>query len=96
MATVYIPTLLQRFTQGTKQVDVEARNVRQLVYRLEELYPGIQEGLLEDGDILPNMCVAVDGDVSQLGLLEPLEDDSEVHFVPAIGGGSIVRGGNHG
>ncbi len=75
---------------------MQARNVRQLVNRLEELYPGIQDGLLEDGDILPNMCVAVDGDVSQLGLLEPLEDDSEVHFVPAIGGGSIVRGGNYG
>ncbi len=96
MATVYIPTLLQKFTKGAKQVEVQARNVRQLVICLEEMYPGIRDGLLEDGDILPSICVAVDGDVSQLGLLEPLEDDSEVHFVPAIGGGARSQGGKHG
>ena len=89
MATVFIPTLLQTFTSGTKQVTIQAHNVRQLLDHLEGMYPGIKEGLLEDGEILPNISIAIDGDISQLGLLEPLEEDSEVHFVPAIAGGSI-------
>ena len=89
MATVFIPTLLQTFTKGTKRVNIPANNVRHLVNQLEEMFPGIQEGLLEDGEILPNICVAVDGDITQLGLLEQLEEDSEVHFVPAIGGGCV-------
>lgn len=37
MVTVFVPTMLQPLTGGVKQVDVEARNVRQLVNGLDEL-----------------------------------------------------------
>ena len=41
-----------------------------------------------DGDRLkPGIAVAVNGQVSQLGHLQPLQEDNEVFFVPAIGGG---------
>jgi hypothetical protein len=29
----------------------------------------------------------VDGEVARLGLLQPVRADSEVHFLPALGGG---------
>ena len=87
MATVFIPTMLQPMTGGVKQVDLEARNVRQVVERLEQLYPGIRDKLVEENRIRPNLAVSIDGEVGRMGLLEKLGEDSEVHFVPAIGGG---------
>ncbi|MCH7841583.1 MAG: MoaD/ThiS family protein [Chloroflexi bacterium] len=87
MATVFIPTMLQSLTAGAKQVDLEARNVRQVIERLEELYPGIRDRLVEDGEIRPNLAIAIDGDLAIMGMLEKVGENSEVHFVPAIGGG---------
>ena len=87
MATIFIPTMLQKMTDGAQKVDMEVRNVRQVIERLEEIYPGIKNRLLEDGDIAPNIAVAIDGDVAIMGLLQKVGENSEVHFVPAIGGG---------
>ena len=87
MATVFIPTMLQSLTAGAKQVEFDARSVRQVIERLEELYPGIKDRLIEDGALRPNLAVAVDGDVAVMGLLERVGEKSEVHFIPAIGGG---------
>ena len=87
MATVFIPTMLQPMTSGVKQVHVEARNVRQVIDGLDELYPGMKARLVEDGQIRSNLAVAIDGEVARMGLLERVGETSEVHFVPAIGGG---------
>jgi len=87
LAKVFIPTMLQSLTAGVKQVDLDARNVRQIIERLEELYPGMKDRLVEDGEIRPNLAIAIDGDVAIMGMLEKVEENSEVHFVPAIGGG---------
>ena len=87
MAKIFIPTMLQSLTSGVKQVDLDARNVRQIIERLEELYPGMKDRLVEDGEIRPNLAIAIDGDVAIMGMLEKVEENSEVHFVPAIGGG---------
>ena len=87
MAKVYIPTMLQPLTGGVKQVDCQGRNVRQIIDGLEALYPGIKDRLVEDGEIRSNLAVAIDGDVARMGMLERVSEGSEVHFVPAIGGG---------
>jgi len=79
--------MLQSLTAGVKQVDLDARNVRQIIERLEELYPGMKDRLVEEGEIRSNLAIAIDGDVAIMGLLEKVEENSEVHFVPAIGGG---------
>lgn len=87
MATVFIPTMLQGLTSGAKQVEVQGANVRRIIEGLEELYPGMKARLVEDGGIRPNLAVAIDGEVARMGLLEKVGETSEVHFVPAIGGG---------
>lgn len=87
MATVFIPSMLQSLTRGVKQVDCDARTVRQVIQQLEELFPGIMDRLVDDGQIRPNLAVAIDGDVAIMGMLEKVGENSEVHFVPAIGGG---------
>ena len=87
MAKVFIPTMLQSATGGVKSVDVEARNVRQVIERLDELFPGIANRLVEDGDIRSNLAVDVDGEVARMGLMQRVSETAEIHFVPAIGGG---------
>jgi len=89
MATVFIPPLLQSLARGHKEVSIEGTTVRQVVQRLESLYPGMEAALVEDDDLRPHIAVAVDGEVSVLGLLERVGEDSEVHFIPALGGGSV-------
>ena len=87
MVTVFIPTMLQPMSGGVKQVDIEAKNVRQVIDQLDQLYPGIKDRLVEENKIRSNLAVAIDGEVARMGLLERVGDNSEVHFVPAIGGG---------
>jgi len=87
LSTIFIPTMLQSLTAGTKRVEMEARNVRQVIERLDEMFPGIKERLVEDGEIRPSLAIAIDGDVAIMGMLEKVGENSEVHFVPAIGGG---------
>jgi molybdopterin synthase sulfur carrier subunit len=79
--------MLLPVTGGVKHVDLEGRNVRQVIDRLDELYPGMKDRLVEDGQIRPNLAVAIDGEVARMGLLQKVGEESEVHFVPAIGGG---------
>jgi len=87
LLTVFVPTMLQTMTNGVKQIDMEADNVRQVIDRLETLYPGMKDRLIESGQIRSNLAVAIDGEVARMGLLEKIGEAREIHFVPAIGGG---------
>jgi len=62
--------------------------VRQVIDNLEQAWPGIRERLLDQGKLRPNISIAVDGEVTPMGLLEPVTPSSEVHFIAAIKGGT--------
>jgi molybdopterin synthase sulfur carrier subunit len=87
LARIFIPPLMRGLTNGVDAVDVEAGTVRQAIAQLEDRYPGTRRLLCEGDDLKPGLTVAVDGNISGLGLLAKLKPDSEVHFLPAIGGG---------
>jgi molybdopterin synthase sulfur carrier subunit len=87
MATVFIPSLMQKLSDGNSKIQVEGSSVRQIVNNLEAQYPGFKARLLEDGRIKGNISVAIDGEITPLGILEKVGEDSEVHFLPALGGG---------
>jgi molybdopterin synthase sulfur carrier subunit len=89
LPTVYIPTLLQNLTGGRSSVNVEGATVRQVIENLEHACPGMRERLLDQDRLRPNISVAVDGEVTPMGLLEPVGSESEVHFIAAIKGGAI-------
>ncbi len=88
MATVFIPSLMQKLSDGNNRVQVEGATVRQIVNNLDEQYPGFKDRLVADGRIKGNISVAVDGEITPLGMLEKVGESSEVHFLPAIGGGA--------
>ena len=89
MAEVWIPPKLQELTAGNQQVQVEGSTVRRVINNLEALHPGIKEYLVDqvEDDLIPGLAVVIDGEVSQLGMLDKVGESSEVHFLPAIGGG---------
>lgn len=88
MPTVYIPALLQGLTEGQGTVEVEGATVREVLDNLEKACPGIRSRLLEQDRLRPNICVAVDGSISRLGLRAPVSPSSEVHFITAVSGGA--------
>jgi molybdopterin synthase sulfur carrier subunit len=87
MPRVFIPPLLRPLTGDVEEVTVDAKNVRQVIDMLESQFPGIKSRLCDDDGLKPDLSVAVDGNVSSLGLLQHVRENSEVHFLPAIGGG---------
>ena len=89
MPEVWIPTTMQSLTGGLHRVQVEGRTVRQVINNLEAQFPGVKEILYdaEEDDLQTGIAVIVDGEASQIGLLERVQESSEVHFLPAIGGG---------
>jgi sulfur-carrier protein len=89
MPTVVIPALLRKFTGGIERVDLPGKSIRELVQQLGRRFPGIDQQLLEDGDIRPSIAVSIDGEIATGGVLDPVNEDSEVHFIPALGGGAL-------
>lgn len=75
------------FSNGETSVEVEGGNVRQVIVKLETLCPGIKDALMDEDKLRPDVAVAIDGQVAQLGLLTSTPDNCEVFFIPAIGGG---------
>jgi molybdopterin synthase sulfur carrier subunit len=88
MAQVWIPALLRDLTGGRDTVRVPGTRVRQLIDELDRLYPGMRGRLCDAEGLKSGLAVVVDGEVARLGWLQPVGPDSEVHFLPAIGGGS--------
>jgi len=87
MATVIIPSLLRKLTGGRERVDVVAKNIREVVADLERQFPGFAAHLLDDGDIKGSIAVSIDGEMGTGGVLDRVRPDSEIYFLPAIGGG---------
>ena len=89
MPEVWIPPRLQQLTGGKQQIQVEGGTVRQVINSLERQYPGVKEYLCDESeeDLMPGIAVIIDGETSQLGMLEKVQENSEVHFLPALGGG---------
>ena len=80
MATVIFSSELQRFT-GEERVLVKARVYRDLVDELVERYDSLCR------EQIVSMAVAINGVIIVDPLLEPVDENSEVHFLHFIEGG---------
>jgi sulfur-carrier protein len=88
MATVIIPALLRKFTDGIDRIDVPGGTIREVVRNLGQRFPAIVEHLIEHDELKPSVAVSIDGEMATAGVLERVGDASEIHFIPAIGGGA--------
>ena len=86
MARVVLVGNLAQLTGGVAEFQLPATSVRQLFRQLTELHPALGPHL-EEG-----IAVAIDGQIYQDALLEPIEPDSEVFLLPQIAGGAERSG----
>lgn len=89
MPTVSIPSLMQNLTNGEDKVIVEGSTLREVINNLEAFYPGFKVRLCDEERIRRNIAVYVDGIISREGMRQPVSEGTEIHFLPAISGGSI-------
>ena len=87
MSTVWIPSLMRDLTGGQARVSVPGKTVGDVIAALDAVCPGIKDRLCKGDRLDPAITVSVDGRVTQLGLLEPVGEQSEVIFLPAVAGG---------
>ena len=87
MTTVRIPQTMQVYTNNRDVVHAEGKNVRQLINDLEKAYPGMKDALVEEDKLKGDVAVMLDGKIAQLGILQPVSEENEVIFIPAISGG---------
>jgi sulfur-carrier protein len=83
MARVVLVGNLAQLTGGVAEFQLSATSVKQLFQQLTELHPAIGRHL-DDG-----VAVAIDGQIYQDALLQPIAPDSEVFLLPQIAGGGL-------
>jgi sulfur-carrier protein len=81
MARVVLVGNLARLTGGVAELQHSATSIKQLFQQLAERYPDITPHLNE------GIAVAVDGQIYQDDLFQPIAPDSEVFLLPQIAGG---------
>jgi hypothetical protein len=87
MATVFIPAQWRDLSQGASEVRVDGATLGEVVAALERQFPGIAARLCDGDSIAPGLAVSIDGSITSRGLLSTVGPDSEIHVLPAIGGG---------
>ncbi len=87
---VRIPTPLQKLTKDKAEVDITAKNVKELLETLERQYPGIKDRLCdESGRVRRFVNIYLNEEDIRFLKQEAtaLKDGDEVSIVPAIAGG---------
>lgn len=87
MPTVVIPSLMRKLTNGEENITLPGTTVREVIDNLEDRYPGMKERLCEEDRLKPGIAVYINGLLTRGSLLERVDTDAEIHFLPAIGGG---------
>lgn len=87
MATVFIPAQLRSLTGGADRVLAAGESVREVVASLDATHPGIAARLQQGDSLAPGLAVSIDGAFTNRGLAAKVGAASEIHFLPAIGGG---------
>lgn len=91
---VRIPTPLQKLTRDQAEVDISAKNVKELLDVLEKQYPGIKTRLCdESGRVRRFVNIYLNEEDIRFLKQEAtaLKDGDEVSIVPAIAGGKISK-----
>lgn len=81
MARIALSSTFAPYTDGVLELELEVANVRQLFQALGERYPDLRAHL-ETG-----VAVAIDDEIYQDALLQPICRDSEVILIAKIAGG---------
>ena len=81
MAHVTLVGNLRQFADGVAEHDIDAKTIKHLFAALSEKYPALAPHLID------GIAVAIDGEIYQETLFQPIGENAEVHILPAIPGG---------
>jgi molybdopterin synthase sulfur carrier subunit len=87
MPRVFIPAPLRRLTGGLADVETPGETVRALIDGLESRFPGLRERLCEGERLRTGLTVVIGSALAGSNLMQPVQDDAEVHFIRSVGGG---------
>lgn len=79
--TVKIWGSLQAAAGGQSELQVEAKNIRQMLDRLAEIQPSLKPQLTR------GVSVSVDGTIYRDAWFTPLEPENEIVLLPRLAGG---------
>jgi molybdopterin synthase sulfur carrier subunit len=87
MPLIHIPPQMRDLTGGTTEVQVEAATLRQAIDALECRFPGIRGRLCKEDELAPGLQISIDQSMATRSLRTALKTNSELHILPAFGGG---------
>lgn len=87
MPTIHIPFALRTHAGGVERVDVDATTLRGVIAELDKQFPGIAAHLADGDNLARGLAASIDGQMTNRGLWACVQPASEIHFLPAIGGG---------
>ncbi|HEX4495508.1 MAG TPA: MoaD/ThiS family protein [Thermoanaerobaculia bacterium] len=90
MPSIFIPTMMRKYTDDERSVEVAGNSVAEALQALEARYPRASSQLYDEkGELKSFIAIFVnDTDIRLLsGKETPLRESDEVHIIPAIAGG---------
>jgi hypothetical protein len=78
---VFTSGFARRYTDGVREFEVEAKNLRGVLRAMDELYPGLMHHLEEE------TTVAINGELHETGYFQLVPPGAEVFFIPRLEGG---------
>tara|TARA_Y100001970_G_scaffold87_1_gene88 strand:+ start:597 stop:860 length:264 start_codon:yes stop_codon:yes gene_type:complete len=87
MIKVFLPYKTRKIFNLPVEVDAEGNNLRNLIEFLDKKYPGLKQELVDEDKLIPTISAVIDGRTTKLGLIQKLDNVSEIHFLPSIAGG---------
>jgi len=92
MPVAFIPKPLRDLTAGRSEVSVDGATVGEVIEALDRQFPGLAARIRRGELLAPGLQVSIDHVMTSRGLAAVVGPDSEVHFLPAIGGGGDRSG----
>lgn len=78
---VFTSGFSKRFTNGVREFEIEAKNLRGVIRAMDTLFPGLGHHLEEE------TTVAINGELHETGYFQLVPPGAEVFFIPKIEGG---------
>ena len=78
---VFTAGFSRRYTDGVREFEIEAKNLRGVIREMDRLYPGLGHHLEEE------TTVAIDGQIHETAYFQPIGPGCEIFFIPKLEGG---------
>ena len=88
VALVHIPAHMQHATNGVVSIEIPGEKLGQVIDLLIQQNPNLGEEILINGSIRSDIAIAIDSEITENGLLEKVGKNSQIFFIPALGGGA--------